>query len=86
VARNYQANWEVSVLESKPKLPEDLIVLLRQLVKQGQISIAAIVLSVYFRREWRLDDDMAGFYTRRYFEKHYSDYVRKHRERMPKAL
>jgi hypothetical protein len=72
-------------LESKRKLPDELIVLLRQLVKQEQIHIAAVVLSVYFRREWRLEVDVAGYYTRRYFEKHYSDYVRKHRQQVARA-
>jgi hypothetical protein len=72
-------------LESKPKLPEDLIVLLRQLVIQGQIRIAAHVLYTYLRREWRLEDEMAAYYMRRYFDKYYADHVSKHRERMARV-
>jgi hypothetical protein len=69
-------------LETKRKLPEDLIVLLKRLVQQGQIRIAGTLLYVYFRRSWQLEDDIAAYYMTRYFEKYHSDHLQKHRQRM----
>jgi hypothetical protein len=71
--------------QKKQKLPEDLIVLLRQLVVQGQIRIGGTLLFVYLKREWHLEDELAAYYMRRYFEKYYGDHVQKHRQRMTKA-
>jgi hypothetical protein len=71
-------------LESKQSLPEDLIVLLRQLVMQNQLRMAARILEVYFIREWKLSEEVAAFLMRKFFEKHYADHVRKFRQRIVK--
>ncbi|MBW5444754.1 hypothetical protein GE107_01570 [Cohnella sp. CFH 77786] len=54
-----------------------MIVLVRQLVMQNQIWMAAMVLKVYFIRNWKVSEEVAAFYMRKYFEKYYAAQVRK---------
>lgn len=67
---------------TKKELPEELTVLIRRLVSQGQIRIAGTLLYAWFRREWQLRDDIAAYYMTRYFEKYHGDHLQKHRKRM----
>ncbi|MEK3726201.1 hypothetical protein [Paenibacillus sp. FSL H8-0034] len=60
-------------------LPEDLTILLRRLVVNGSIRIEGITLYVYFRRCWSLEDELAAYYMRRYFEKYYTHDLSKYR-------
>ncbi|WP_159887561.1 hypothetical protein [Paenibacillus puerhi] len=69
----------------KKGLPEELATLLRQLVVNGSIRIAGTTLFVYFKRCWQLDDDLAAYYMRRYFEKYYGNQLQRHRERTAKG-
>lgn len=50
---------------------EEMIVLLRQLVMQDQLVMAARVLRVYFQRVWKIDEELANRYVHRYFAKYY---------------
>lgn len=64
-------------METQKRLPEDLIVLLRQLVTQNQLRMATRVLEVYFIRNWNLSEQVASYFMRKYFEKYYTDHVHK---------
>lgn len=49
---------------------------------QGEIRIAGTLLYVYFRREWKLEDNIAAYYITRYFEKYHGEHLKKHQQRM----
>lgn len=66
----------------KRQIADEMVILIRQLVMQNQIRMAAMVLEIYFIREWKLSQDVASFYMRKYFEIHYADHVRKFRKRI----
>ncbi|WP_058303736.1 hypothetical protein [Gorillibacterium timonense] len=69
----------------KRGLPEDMTVLLRQLVMNGHIRIAGTVLYVYFVRCWQLDEECAAYYMQRYFQKYYASQLQKHKQRSIKT-
>lgn len=69
-------------MAKKQQIADEMVVLLRQLVMQNQIRMAAMVLKVYFIREWKLSEEVAAFFMRKYFEKYYADHVRKFRKRI----
>jgi len=58
-------------MKDKQGLPEELTVTLRQLVMNGHFRMAGTLLYVYFKRCWKLEDDLAGYYVVRYFAKHF---------------
>jgi hypothetical protein len=66
--------------QKKQTIPEELTTLLRQLVVNGSIRIAGIVLYVYFRRCWKLGDELAAYYVVRYFKKYYPRQLSKHQQ------
>ncbi len=68
----------------KRGLPEDLTVLLKQLVVNGHIRHAGTVLHVYFIRSWQLDEELAAYYMRRYFEKYFAAQLQRHMQRQQK--
>lgn len=68
-------------MKQKRQVAEEMIVLIRQLVMNGQFVMAARVLEVYFMRSWKVSEEVAAFYMRKYFEKYYADHVRKFRQR-----
>lgn len=72
-------------MASNKQLPEELIVLLRQLVMQGQIRIAGMVLQSYFLRFWKIDRELAEHYVVRYFRKYYPSQLSKHQKRKARA-
>jgi len=65
----------------KQQIADEMIVLIRQLVSQKQIRIAAEILKVYFIRYFKVSEEVAAFFMRKYFERHYSVQVRKFRQR-----
>lgn len=72
-------------MEIKHGLPEDITMLLRQLVMNGHIRMAGTVLYVYFIRCWDLDEELAAYYMQRYFQKYYAPQLQKHKQRSAKA-
>ncbi|MDH6670124.1 hypothetical protein M2277_000768 [Paenibacillus sp. LBL] len=64
----------------KRGLPEDMTILLRQLVINGHFRMASTVLFVFFKRNWSLEDDLAAYYVVRYFLKYYPDRLEKHQK------
>lgn len=72
-------------MEAKRSLPDDLITLLRQLVVNDQIRMAARVLEIFFIREWKMAEDGARYLTKRYFLMYYSDHVYKFQQRIGKV-
>lgn len=56
---------------TKEGISEALTVTLRKLVMNGHYSMAGTVLYVYFKRCWKLEDDLAGYYVVRYFSKYF---------------
>lgn len=69
----------------KRGLPKDITVLLRQLVVNGQIRMAGLVLRTYFIREWELEEELANRYVRGYFAKHYPKQLERHLKRLNEA-
>ena len=51
----------------KRGLPEEMTILLQQLVMNGQFRMAGTVLFVFFKRKWELEDEFAAHYVVRYF-------------------
>lgn len=64
-------------MNDKKGLPENLITTLRQLVMNGHIQMAGTVLYVYFKRSWKLDDQLSAYYVSRYFTKYFPSQVAK---------
>ena len=62
-------------------LPEELQMLLKRLVANGNVRIAGTLLYAWFRRCWELDDETAAYFMRRYFEKYFSRQLQSHRKR-----
>lgn len=61
-------------------ISEDMTALLKQLVINGSLHVAGIVLLVYFKRVWKIDDDLAAHYVVRYFQKHFPKQLARHRQ------
>lgn len=59
-------------------LPEEMTMLLRQLVMNGHFRIAGTVLFIFFKRNWSLEDDLAAHYVVRYFRKYYPAHLERH--------
>lgn len=68
----------------KRKISEEMIILLRQLVMNGHISMATEVLKVYFIREFGQSEESAQYLMKRYFLKYYGDHVNRFRYRIAK--
>ncbi|MNC57094.1 hypothetical protein D3C75_1067330 [compost metagenome] len=64
----------------KEGLSEALTVTLRQLVMNGHYSMAGTVLYVYFKRFWKLEDELATHYVSRYFAKYFPNHLVKHQK------
>lgn len=64
------------------QIADEMTVLIRQLVMNGQLVMASKVLEVYFMRNWKVSKEVAAYFMRKYFEKHYADQVRKFRQRI----
>ena len=62
----------------KREIAENMIVLIRQLVMQNQLVMAAHVLGVYFKRVWKIDEELALRYVRGYFAKYYPKQLERH--------
>ncbi|MNP66467.1 hypothetical protein D3C76_1621820 [compost metagenome] len=62
----------------KRQISDDMTVLIRQLVQQNQLVMAARVLGVYFQRVWKIDQTLANRYVRGYFRKYYPKQLEKH--------
>ena len=60
--------------EKKP-WSEEIITLIRQLVVNGHLRMAAHVLQNYFIRSWKVEEELAHKYMQVYFYKYYSDEV-----------
>ncbi|HEY4430308.1 MAG TPA: hypothetical protein VGN87_04630 [Paenibacillus sp.] len=69
----------------KRGLPEDITVLMRQLVINGHIRMAVTVLYTYFIRCWKLDNERAAYFMRRYFEKYFAPQLQRHLQKLNKA-
>lgn len=67
---------------TKKGLSEALTVTLRQLVMNGHYSMAGMVLYVYFKRYWKLEDELAAYYVSRYFAKYFPTICHKHLKQM----
>ncbi|MGG2201417.1 hypothetical protein [Paenibacillus validus] len=66
----------------KKGLPENLTVLLQQLVQQKQIRTAGTVLFIYLRRNWQFEEEDAAFYMIRYFKKYYPSQLERHHKKV----
>lgn len=69
----------------KRQIAEEMIVLLRQLVMQDQLVMAARVLRVYFQRVWKIDEELANRYVRAYFAKYYPKQLEWYLKRQDRA-
>jgi hypothetical protein len=69
----------------KRGLPDDITVLMRQLVMNGHMRMAGTVLYTYFIRCWKLDDEYAAYYMRRYFEKYFAPQLQRHLQKLNKV-
>lgn len=65
----------------KQQIADEMATLLRQLVMQNQLVIAAHVLGVYFLRIWKIDEELANRYVRGYFAKYYPKQLERHLKR-----
>lgn len=72
-------------MEQKRQIDDDMTTLVRQLVAQNQLVMAARVLGVYFQRVWKIDEELAGRYVRAYFKKYYPKQLEKHLKRQNRA-
>ena len=62
-------------------ISDDLTVLLKQLVANDSFRVAGTVLYVYFRRIWKIDDELAAYYVVRYFQKYFSQQLSRHHQK-----
>lgn len=65
----------------KRQIADDMTVLIRQLVQQNQLVMAARILGVYFQRVWKIDHTLANRYVRGYFRKYYPKQLERHLKR-----
>lgn len=69
----------------KRQIADEMTALLRQLVMQNQLVMAAHVLGVYFQRVWKIDEELANRYVRGYFLKYYPKQLERHLKRKNRA-
>lgn len=69
----------------KRQIADEMTVLLRQLVMQNQLVMAAHVLEVYFLRVWKIDQELANRYVRGYFAKYYPKQLERHLKKQNRA-
>jgi len=65
----------------KKQIAVEMTTLLRQLVMQNQLVMAARVLETYFLRMWKIDEELAVAYVRLYFRKYYPKQLERHVKR-----
>ncbi|MFD0957973.1 hypothetical protein [Paenibacillus chungangensis] len=70
----------------KRQIAEEMDTLLRQLVMQNQLVMAARVLEVYFQRLWKIDEELANRYVRAYFIKYNPKQLERHLKRLNRAI
>lgn len=61
-------------------IADDFRLLLKQLVINDSIRIAGTMLFVYFKRNWRIDDELAAHYVVRYFQKYFPNQLSRHKQ------
>lgn len=69
----------------KRQIADEMTTLLRQLVMQNQLVMAARVLGVYFQRVWKIEEELSNRYVRAYFKKYYPEQLERHLKRLTKA-
>lgn len=72
-------------MENTNQIADEMVVLLRQLVMQNQLVMAARVLETYFQRVWKIDETLANRYVRGYFAKYYPKQLERHLKRQKQA-
>jgi hypothetical protein len=60
------------------KVSEEMVVLLKRLVMNGQLQMAKLVLHTYFRRVWKEEEQLAGYYVQKYLEKYFPKQYKKY--------
>ncbi|RAV02692.1 hypothetical protein [Paenibacillus sp. YN15] len=71
--------------EKEKGLPEDLVLLLRQLVMNGQYRIGGVLLFVYCRRVYGVDEATASRWIQIYFRREFPKQAERHRKRSVKG-
>lgn len=71
-------------MDQKREIPEEVRVQVQRLTVQGQIMVAGAMLNTFFRRVWKVEDELASQYVKRYFQKYYPVQLEKHQKRMAK--
>lgn len=66
-----QAEGRCVGMKAKKSLSEEMTILLRQLVTNGQARMAGMVLHSYCRREFGVDDETAAKWITLYFRREY---------------
>lgn len=61
------------------ELPEQLLRLLQQLVQNGQVMMAGRVLYTFFCRCWKENEQVASYFTVKWFEKNFPVQLEKHK-------
>ncbi|WP_082451902.1 hypothetical protein [Paenibacillus ihuae] len=69
-------------MQKDKQINDEITVLLRQLVMQNQLSMAGQVLKVYFKRHWKLSEELSNKYVRGYFSKYYPKQLERHLKRL----
>lgn len=69
----------------KRGLPSEMQELLKQLVMNGGIRMAGIVLYAYCLRMYRVDEETAARWMVSYFDREFPQQLQRHRNRITKA-
>ncbi|MED1602409.1 hypothetical protein [Alkalihalophilus marmarensis] len=64
----------------KRELPDPLIESLTRLTKNSDIVMAGRLLNMYFIRQWKVDEQLAKYYTLKWFEKNYPSELKRYRQ------
>lgn len=70
------------LMQNDKQINEEMTVLMRQLVMQNQLSMAGQVLKVYFKRHWKISEELSNKYVRGYFSKYYPKQLERYLKRL----
>ena len=66
----------------KESIPLEVVTTAQRLVQNGSIIMAGYFMLTYFKRCWKVDEDLAKFYTTKWFEKYFPNQLEKHRQKV----
>lgn len=66
----------------KKTIPLDVITTAQRLVENDSIVIAGYFMLTYFKRCWKVDEELAKVYVTKWFERNYPSQLHKHKSRI----